>query len=582
MKSVQYIFTFLFLLSATLISAQTDAEIMLSTDRDSAAMGENIVFVIRLRNAGATALSNIAVNVWISEGLQFVSSTSDKGTSYDKKTGQWNIVIVPKKQTFTTLILKTKVIKDGVNSVYAEVMKMREKDIDSTPGNNSFNEDDIQLKSVTTPMEYCFGEKINITAVGALSFVTYQWYRNSYLVKDSTDRQFTITQPGEYRYTVNGAPLGKCQGQLCVPIIVKYRSTAKITVKNPAAICGTGTIDLTNPSIVSVFPTGGILTYYRSLSEASKSSNPISTTLLKNIKTNATFYVKYTINGACEVLDSVKVRFHPAVKTIAFSSNAINCVNTSAELLSTGSPLGSNYVYNWSGPNFFSSGECNMTTTIPGVYTLSITDINTGCTGTDTAIVRNNVTVVKAYAGRDTTLFIGQSAVLDAKFSGGVAPFTYRWFPPAGLSASNVLRPTAKPETTTTYNLVVTDANGCKGASTVKITISSGSRRESKTFTLICQNDKGLAWIDLKKRLRGEANGGIWTITQGNPGANFDTETGFLNPNGLKVGTYNFKYTISDSPNEIISTEIISIRIQDCNSLEQPNVYHPSTIITNK
>jgi uncharacterized repeat protein (TIGR01451 family) len=131
MKSLQYIFTFLFLLSATLISAQTDAEIMLSTDRDSAAMGENIVFVIRLRNAGATALSNIAVNVWISEGLQFVSSTSDKGTSYDKKTGQWNIVIVPKKQTFTTLILKTKVIKDGVNSVYAEVMKMREKDIET-------------------------------------------------------------------------------------------------------------------------------------------------------------------------------------------------------------------------------------------------------------------------------------------------------------------------------------------------------------------------------------------------------------------------------------------------------------------
>jgi uncharacterized repeat protein (TIGR01451 family) len=582
MKSLSYLVSILICLFVTNLNAQqNDAEIMVSSNKDTANIGEDIVYVVRLKNAGATKLTGVSIRVWVSSGLKYMSSTAPTGTTYNKTSQIWTLGTVPANQYYSTFYIRTQVTKDGVNSIYAEVMTTNEKDKDSTPGNNLFNEDDIDLKSVSTPMDFCFGEKINITAKGSLGFAVYQWYKDGVAIQDSTDRIFTITAPGSYRYTVNGSVLGNCQGELCAPIIVRYRSAATMKVVQPSAICGNTVIDLTNPNIVSATPAGGTFSYYNTLADAQKGSNAISLGLIKNTNTSKKVYVKYSLSGACAVVDTIRTSVNPTVTALAYAPKSVTCVSSSVALSSVGSSNGSDMTFKWSGPNNFSSTVTAPIVTAAGVYTLTVTNIKTGCFGVDTAVVKNNNSAVKVFAGNDTTIVKGKSVKLNAKVTGGVAPYKYMWLPPVGLSAANIANPISTPQATTTYNLIVTDANGCQGADLIKITVTGALANNTASrslYTLICESGAGLPMLDLTMRLKGENEGGVWSVIEGNVNNQFDTTTGLFNPNSLLSGTYTFKYTIADSPNEIISVEEISIKIEQCST----KVTHPTTVIDNK
>lgn len=58
-------------------------------------------------------------------------------------------------------------------------------------------------------------------------------------------------------------------------------------------------------------------------------------------------------------------------------------------------------------------------------------------------------------------LCAGDSVLLPGSFTGGVAPYKYRWEPPTGLSDPTVLQPKASPKQTTTYTLFISAA-GCE------------------------------------------------------------------------------------------------------------------------
>jgi gliding motility-associated-like protein len=71
-------------------------------------------------------------------------------------------------------------------------------------------------------------------------------------------------------------------------------------------------------------------------------------------------------------------------------------------------------------------------------------------------------------AGPDTTIDAGQSVILNGLGTG--TPF---WLPVTGLSDPAVFNPVASPAGTTTYTLVVTDANGCLNADTMVVTVEN-------------------------------------------------------------------------------------------------------------
>lgn len=104
----------------------------------------------------------------------------------------------------------------------------------------------------------------------------------------------------------------------------------------------------------------------------------------------------------------------------------------------------------------------NATTT----YTVIVTDVN-GCSSADSVMVTVNQLPVPN-AGPDISVCAGISATINASGGGN-----YSWTPSAGLSNSTISNPVANPAATTTYTLIVTDANGCMNADSVIVNISA-------------------------------------------------------------------------------------------------------------
>jgi gliding motility-associated-like protein len=102
------------------------------------------------------------------------------------------------------------------------------------------------------------------------------------------------------------------------------------------------------------------------------------------------------------------------------------------------------------------------TSTTP--YTITGTLGNCPISRTFTVTVFQGVTI---FAGNDATIFQGDTIRLNASGNAG----TYSWTPTTGLNNPTILNPTARPDTTTTYTLHITNTNGCTNTDDVKITV---------------------------------------------------------------------------------------------------------------
>ncbi len=135
--------------------------------------------------------------------------------------------------------------------------------------------------------------------------------------------------------------------------------------------------------------------------------------------------------------------------------------------------------YSWSTGETSSS----ITATTDDSYKVTITD-KRGCTNSDSI----KVTVFElpiADAGEDVTISLG--ATIQLFGSGGEY---YNWSPGESLSDSLAASPFANPIATTTYELVVTDENGCTGSDQVIVTVNKDYNFNGKN--LITPNGDGV------------------------------------------------------------------------------------------
>lgn len=129
--------------------------------------------------------------------------------------------------------------------------------------------------------------------------------------------------------------------------------------------------------------------------------------------------------------------------------------------------------YSW---NFGNSASGNNTSSLPaptytynnsGNYTVILTvTASSGCT----ASANKQITIYQnpvANAGPDKSICFGSSTMITG--TGGI---TYLWMPATGLSNSTNAMITANPSSTTTYNLVVTNANGCSASDAMVLTVN--------------------------------------------------------------------------------------------------------------
>lgn len=74
----------------------------------------------------------------------------------------------------------------------------------------------------------------------------------------------------------------------------------------------------------------------------------------------------------------------------------LTCASSSVQLNGDGSSSGANFTRTWSGPNGYVSSDLNPTVSIAGVYVLTVTNTDNGCTTTDavTVIADNDLPIV--------------------------------------------------------------------------------------------------------------------------------------------------------------------------------------------
>lgn len=135
-----------------------------------------------------------------------------------------------------------------------------------------------------------------------------------------------------------------------------------------------------------------------------------------------------------------------------------------------------------------------------------------------------------ANAGVDAAIELGNSTLIggDPSASGSTSPYLYEWWPVTGLSSPSDANPTAAPQSSTTYTLKITDANGCTDTDEVLVTVNgtipdgpiittSGSTTicNGESVTLYSSETTGNQWYKNGSEVTGATGSSLTVSTTG-------------------------------------------------------------------
>ncbi len=260
----------------------------------------------------------------------------------------------------------------------------------------------------------------------------------------TTSSSTTITtNPLPISYTLSG-PTSFCSGSSASLVLSGSQAGVNYVLYNGATPAGTASGN--GSSITWTVNTPG--TYSVVATNASGCSNNMNNTI--TLTKNALPTASIT----------------PSISTV--------CAGNSVNLAASGGTS-----YSWSpstGLNTTTSSNVIATPTASTTYTVTVTDVN-GCSSTATAAITVNQPQ-QVNAGSDKAICSGTSTTLLATGS-----TSYTWDNGLGSGASHTITPT----TTTTYNVIGTDANGCTSTDAVIITVNPLPSANAGSDVEICK-----------------------------------------------------------------------------------------------
>ncbi len=112
----------------------------------------------------------------------------------------------------------------------------------------------------------------------------------------------------------------------------------------------------------------------------------------------------------------------------------------------------------------------SITVSAPGNYILTTSNGNK-CFSTDNVTIRVN-SFPSIDAGRNSNITQGKSVQIGGSPTAqGTGPFKYKWTPSRGIANDSISNPFVTPVITTTYKVVVSDANGCSGMDSLLVKV---------------------------------------------------------------------------------------------------------------
>ncbi len=402
----------------------------------------------------------------------------------------------------------------------------------------------------TTGDEVCDGDQISIEAT-ASNTGTIQWFSDvNGATQIGTGSPYSPTAgPGTYEYYVGSENPNGCRSLLdTVEVIVNENPAVALNASSVTALDCFGDTDGELNIDVTLNGTATTSTYQWDDASNSTTQNLIGVGA-------GTYSIVVTDNNGCTASTSGTIT-EPSELTASTSALAVTCngdTDGSVDLSATGGTTA--YSYQW-------DDAANSTTEdLSGVgadtYNVTVTDAN-GCTTTATATVTEPDPLVATTQATDVLCNGGTDGSVDLSATGGTTAYSYLWDDTANSTTEDLSGVGAD-----TYNVTVTDANGCTTTATATVTEPDALAATSTTTAELNGNDGS---IDLS------ATGGTAPFTYDWTGPNGFTSTD-EDPANLEGGTYNV--TITDDNGCTFTLEVIvdSFVGIDENALAQFNVY---------
>jgi hypothetical protein len=294
--------------------------------------------------------------------------------------------------------------------------------------------------------------------------VTYSWTNAAWNPIGSQTTQ-TVTTGGDIHLIVSNTVGTKTCRDTATVSVTANNTPPGVTAQGGMLTC------LPNGNSVTLMgssPTAGV-----NYSWTGAGITPANKNLQNPVVTAVDTYVLTVTNptNGCTSTATATVTANNTPPSATAAGGTINCAQPTFPI--NGGSNGITPAYVWSGPGINSG---NMTLedppiTVPGVYSVTVTDVATGCTNTASTIVDEDTALPTANAGTDQTITCIQSNV-TLSGSGTPAGVTYNWAGPAFPPANPAL-PNPSVDQPGTYILSVTNpVNGCVKRDTVVVGVS--------------------------------------------------------------------------------------------------------------
>ena len=294
---------------------------------------------------------------------------------------------------------------------------------------------------------------------------TYNWSGPGIAAGGATANPI-INAPGCYTLIVTSAVNG-CTATASSCITQNTTSPSSNAGLDQSLTCASPTVTLNGTSVPSSCTpvwTGGVASGSNSFNATASSAGDYTLT------------VTNPANG-CSATDVVQVTANASIPTITISvSNTLTCANTTATTSASSSAALPNYL--WSGPSVVSGvTTANAIVDQPGNYTITVTDIPTGCSATSNINVTQDITLPSVtIISSPSVICSGNSSTLTAN-----GALTYTW-----STTQNTTSISVSPGTTSSYTVSGTGTNGCVNSAIETITVNATPTLAITGNTNIC------------------------------------------------------------------------------------------------
>jgi gliding motility-associated-like protein len=385
--------------------------------------------------------------------------------------------------------------------------------------------------AITPGVLTCTNTNLLLSGVGSStgSTFSYQWTtQDGNIQLGATSLSPQINEPGTYLLTVTNS-LNGCT------------ETASIQVEEdvtaPTAEAGTANLLTCDSPIQNLNGNGSSTGNGFSYLWSTANGNIVNggTTLNPSINQVGTYTLTVTnLQNGCTSADNVVVGQDNSLPQAAIAPPALlTCVVQDQALNATASQ-GANFSYLWTtnGGNIL-GGETTLAPQVnqPGVYVLTVTNTDNGCSASTQATVTQDVQLPTADAGQPFIMdCFEEYNSLDGSGSNGSGLLAYLWSTTDGTIVAGINTMNASISNPGTYVLTVTNTvNGCTDTDQVLVT-REGPVTEPLATQPPCYGDKGTITLS-------GATGGVTPYLYSvDNGANFSSSAVFTN---LEPGLYN-------------------------------------------